>query len=110
MKIPNADKAVVDFQKLVEYCLSSEHPRGKHKAKVFESALGITQANAEILRDTILKAVREHEATVGEQDNYGQRFSVDFEMITQAGKAVIRTGWIIRLDEDIPRLTTCYVL
>jgi hypothetical protein len=35
MKMPGGHAAIVDRQKLTEYCLNPEHPRGKHKARVF---------------------------------------------------------------------------
>lgn len=38
MKLPNAERAVVDVRKLRNYCLNAEHPRGQHKARVFKSA------------------------------------------------------------------------
>ena len=39
---------VVDLLKLTGYCLNPEHPRGKHKARVF-ATLGFTAENAEEL-------------------------------------------------------------
>ena len=42
MRLPNGDKAVVDPRKLPDYCLSPAHPIGKHKARLFEAATGIT--------------------------------------------------------------------
>jgi len=41
MKMPDGDAAIVDRQKLTGYCLNPEHPRGKHKARVF-ATLGFT--------------------------------------------------------------------
>jgi hypothetical protein len=38
MKLPGADVAIVDVEKLTGYCLNPEHPRGKHKARVFADA------------------------------------------------------------------------
>jgi hypothetical protein len=35
---------------------------------------------------------------------------LDFEMKTSAGKATVRSGWIVRRGEDVPRFTTCFVL
>lgn len=32
MKLPNAENAFVDIEKLRGYCLNLSHPRGKHKA------------------------------------------------------------------------------
>jgi len=42
MKLPNPERAVVDLEKLRNYCLSLSHPRGRHKARVFEAVLGLT--------------------------------------------------------------------
>ncbi len=110
MKLPNADRAVVEIEKLRDYCLSSSHPRGRHKARVFVTALGITADDAEELRQAILSAVLTEDATPTERDEYGQRFVVDFSMRRQGKEAVVRSSWIIRRGEDVPRLTSCYVL
>lgn len=110
MKLPNADGAVIEIEKLRDYCLSASHPRGRHKARVFATPLGITAENAEELRDAILSAVISEEATSTEGDEYGQRFVVDFTMSRQGRQADIRTTWIIRTSEDYPRPTSCYVL
>ena len=55
MQLPNAHKAVVDIKKLRDYSLNPNHPVGKHKARVFKAALGITLKNAEWLRECALK-------------------------------------------------------
>jgi len=110
MKLPNADRAAVDIVKLRDYCLSSNHPRGRHKARVFATALGLTASDAEELRQAILSAALTEDATPTEQDEYGQRFVVDFIMVRQYRQAEVRTSWIIRAGEDNPRLTSCYVL
>jgi len=110
MKLPNSDRAIVDIQKLRDYCLSLEHPRGRHKARVFLSALGLTAADAEELRDTLLLAVQTNDATPIERDTFGQRYVIDFQMKTPGGQALVRSGWIIRRGENFPRLTSCYVL
>jgi hypothetical protein len=110
MKLPNADRAVVDLAKLRDYCLSPDHPRGRHKARVFATALGLTADHAEELRDALLTAVRTEEATTTDQDQYGQRYVLDFTMNRAAREARIRSCWIVRSGEDFPRLTSCYVL
>lgn len=43
MKLPNAEYAIVDKDKIENYCLNLEHPRGKHKARVFIRTLGLTK-------------------------------------------------------------------
>jgi hypothetical protein len=48
MKLPNGDRADLGT-KLEDYSLNPSHRQGQHKARVFESALGITLANKQIL-------------------------------------------------------------
>ena len=110
MKLPNAERAVVDIEKLSGYCLNVGHLRGRHKARVFESVLGLTSVQADQLRDALLEAVHAAEAVAGTADAYGQRFVVDFMMKGPKGRAMVRSSWIVRTDEAFPRLTSCYVL
>lgn len=110
MKISNGERAVVDIRKLRDYCLNPEHSRGRDKARVFAAALGLTADDAEILREALLAAVRKDAAVLGEQDEYGQQYRLDFKMSINDKEATIRSSWIIRTDEDFPRLTSCYVI
>lgn len=110
MLIPNAEKAAVDIRKLRGYCLNPEHDDGKHKARLFLSFLGMTANNAEELRQILLEVVQFHEAQLGRQDEFGQRYTVDFKIEWQNRSATLRSGWIIEYDSEIPRLTTCYPL
>ncbi len=48
MNMPGGDAAIVDQRKLTGYCLNSEHPRGKRKARVF-ATLGFFAENADEL-------------------------------------------------------------
>ena len=110
MKLPNPERAVVDIDKLRNYCLNPEHRRGCHKARVFAASLGFTIDNANDLREAFLAAVREYDAAPAEQDEYGKRHVIDFTASGPAGRATVRSSWIIRRGEDFPRLTSCYVL
>lgn len=110
MKIPNAERAVVDIRKLRDYCLNPEHDEGKHKARLFLGALGITADNAEELRDALLQAVKAQDAQVGQRDIYGQRYIVDSMFTWRNRQAVIRSAWIIAPGSDLPRLITAYPL
>lgn len=62
MKLPNGERAVVAVEKLRDYALNPNHGGGKHKARVFRSALGSTQGDAERLRLMVLEAARTGEA------------------------------------------------
>ena len=109
MRMPGADKAFVDLAKLREYCLNPFHPRGRHKARVFAERLALTAARAETLRDALHVAVRQFPAIPGEHDGFGRRFVVEFPMDGPKGSVLIGSSWIVREDEDFPRLTSCYV-
>ena len=78
MLIPNAERALVDIRKLRDYCLNPTHPEGKHKARLFAAALGMTVHDAQNLRSELLQIVKTHDATVGRRDVYGQRYLIDF--------------------------------
>lgn len=113
MKLPNAERAVVDIEKLRDYSLNPNHPKGKHKARVFQAALGLKADNAERLREMIIEAILVSEARAQQPTTYGQRFVVDFH-VTGFDKFVattvtVRSAWIIRNDEDFPRLTSCFI-
>ena len=115
MRLPNAERARVDFarvdlEKVRDYCLSLEHPTGRHKAGVFAASLGLTAEQADVLRDALLAAALTHDVLPIERDRYGQRYLQDFTMDTAGGRAVVRSSWIVRVDEDFARLTSCYVL
>ena len=110
MRLPNANRAVVDIAKVRDYCLSATHPLGKHKARVFAAVLGLTADDAEELREALLQAAQMLDAVPGEGDEYGQRYTIDFIMVGPAGQATVRSGWIVRTGEDFARLTTSYVL
>ena len=110
MKLPGAERALVDIVKLREYRLNPLHPRGRHKAGIFASALNLHQQDAEFLRGRLLEAALFSDASLGEGDEYGQRYSFDFECAKGGRRAFVRSAWIVLKAEDFPRLLTCYVL
>jgi hypothetical protein len=109
MKLPNGERAIVDGRKLLGYCLSTDHPRGRNKARVFAS-VGIRQEDAEELKNALLAAARTIEARSGIASSYGDRYIVDFDLIREGKTVMVRSTWIVRIGEELPRLTSCYVL
>jgi hypothetical protein len=110
MKMPGGSSAIVEIEKIRDYCLSRRHPRGRHKARVFLSALGMTFADAEELRAALLGAAEKEDAERGTSDQYGIRYIIDFEIIRGERAARVLSCWIILRDETVPRFVTCYVL
>jgi hypothetical protein len=92
MYLPHGDQVVVEMVKLQEYCLSLTHPRGRHKARVFAAVLGLTADNAELLRDALLQAALTEDATPTDQDEFGQRYVIDFQMQGLQGTAIVRSA------------------
>ena len=109
MLLPNPGRAVVDLAKLKDYCLDPSDEDGKHKARVFVTALGIQQRDAAWLRERLLAAVH-FDAQPLAKINFGALYMIDFQLRNAHGEAVVRSGWIVRTGEDFPRLTTCFVV
>ena len=108
--IPNVEGATINRKKLTEYALNPNHPVGGNKAKVFESALGYNQSNADDLMRQIYEKLPSSEAILGKLDEYGQRYIVDILITGPNGKTMyVRTGWIIKTGSNIPELTTIFV-
>ena len=110
MRLPNADGAILDIRKIEDYCLSASHPRGRHKARVFREALELERGDAAWLRGVLLEAARSSEAQQVTADAWGSYWRVDATIRRQGKSAVVRTVWIVRSGEDIPRFVTCWVL
>jgi Zn-finger domain-containing protein len=109
MKLINRRKAIVNVKKLTEYCLNPLHQRGKHKAKVFKSVLGITKNDASFLKEKLLNTVLTEEAEEISNDRFGKRYYIDFRIERNNKSAQIRSIWIIKTGEEIPRFVTCYI-
>ena len=110
MELPNRDRAIIDEQKLTGYCLNPNHVDGQHKAYVFQSALGIGLDDVEVLKAALQEAVRVYDAVPSKSNQHGQCYVIDFLMTRLGKQAMVRSVWIVRYDENFPRLVTCYVL
>ena len=97
--------------KLEDYSLNPLHRHGQHKARVFESVLGITLANKQILARALLDAAANSEEVVSKGDNgFGETFVLRFPLATGKGVATVLSAWIVRRGENFPRLTTCFIV
>ena len=110
MVLPNFENAFIDDRKLIDYCLSENHPTGKHKARVFMSALGFSLEHFQQLKEGIFDEISNKEAIQTEINQYGVLYVVDVNIKNPPKEAMVRTSWIVRMDENFPRLTSCYVI
>jgi hypothetical protein len=111
MRLPNGDKAVVDPRKLTDYCLNPTHPLGKHKARLFADATGITLADWGLLHAELLRAAdARDDAVATDRTPFGQKYEITFTLAGPRGggrSAAVLSVWIVG-DDQIPRLVTCY--
>lgn len=110
MKLPNAQDAIIEIEKLRDYALSPEHPVGKHKARVFEASLGLLQDHSEMIQERLLSAAMNYECIATKVTPHGQHYEMDFMLTHGARSALVRAVWIIRHEEKSPRLVTLHVL
>jgi hypothetical protein len=110
MRLPNGERAVVDRRKIQNYILSVTYPQGRNKARVFLSALGLTASDADELRTALLEAATTGEAIPGLTDDFGTRYTIDFEIVRSDKRARIRSAWIVDRRDGVPRMTTCFCL
>ena len=90
--------------------LNPAHPEGRHKARVFLAALGVDANDAEWLASTLRKGIEQAECELGAVDGFGARFTAELIVEREGRTARVRTAWIIRTDQDLPRLVTCFVV
>lgn len=57
----------------------------------------------------MLDALKINEATFISEDKFGKRFFVDFELTYNKKNTYVRTIWILKIEEEYPRLVTCYI-
>jgi hypothetical protein len=109
-RMPNADRAVLDLRKIADYCLNPLHPRGRHKARVFRDALELNHEDAAWLRMALLDGLSRNDAIELSSDDLGNRWRVDMPVTRHNKSVVVRTVWIVRSGEQLPRFVTCWVL
>ena len=107
MKIPDAERAVVDAAKVRDYLLSAEHRVGSAKARFF-AQLGFDQQNWAILQGELVRFA-EQEARLGAATRFGQKYVVPGTIQGPSGRsAQLIVVWIVLNGEDFPRFVTAY--
>ena len=109
--LPNYKRAEIPRSKLEGYALNPANDEGKHKARVFKSALGFDQSNWELLKQNILDELPYHEAKLTQTSQYGDSYVVDLRIEGPNGNtSEVHTVWLFRQGADFPSLITAYVL
>jgi hypothetical protein len=109
VRLPRAAEARIPTDKLARYALDRTHERGQHKARVFESALGITARDWRYLHDQILDRLAHAAVRSTRITPFGIAYEVVLEIDGLNGATVpVVTTWIISGDSP-PRLTSTWV-
>lgn len=107
MPIPDADRAVVEESKLVQYLLNPDHPDGGAKARWFGSR-GYKRSNWRLLRDHLLAIGRQCPDFETERTPFGVKFIASGGIgVSGFPAGTVRTVWIVNTD-GYPRLVTAY--
>ena len=110
MRLPNGVRADLGT-KLEDYILNMGHREGRHKARMFQSVLGIGTDNADILRRALLNAAAVSDQVEARGDSgFGDVYVLRFPLSTILGTGIVLSVWIVRHGEDFPGLATCYIV
>ena len=110
MKLRNADLAVIERHKILDYLLNSAHPDNGGKAQFFES-LGFFSDAPEPLIAALGAVARTGEVVDSSESLHGEKHVVDGLLWSQTGSShsrMVRTVWIIDRGVEAPRLVTAY--
>jgi Domain of unknown function (DUF6883) len=108
VRLPNAERAIIDPRKIRDYLLSEGHPVGRFKARFF-ARLGFATERWQDLRAQLEAMALQEEAEVVERTEYGQKYVVRGTIVGVAGQpAKVLTVWIVLHDERVPRFVTAY--
>jgi len=107
--LPNAQAAIIPADKL-RYCLDPLHPTGKHKARVFESALGINLDNMPELERMLRDGIASHPARLRCTYTDGtERWVVNWVVLGRMGPLLLVCAWNRPRSDHCPRLVSCYL-
>lgn len=106
--LPNANRARVDREKIIEYLLCESHPDGRAKAAFFAS-LGFQVGQWEILAESLRRHGMTNPVIKTVRSLYGVSYCVEGPIETPGGvRPNIRTVWIVEEGVSEPRLITAY--
>lgn len=110
MRLPNAESAVVEREKITEYLLSPEHRYGASKARFF-SLFGFTLEAWDVLASALREHAQHHDVARTYETVWGPRFEINGELNAPDGRQPrIRSVWQLDEGEIAPRLITAYPL
>ncbi len=109
--LPNYQQAEIPRNKLVGYLLDPLHSEGRHKARVFKSALGFEQSSCDELAEAIVAELPYYPAQLSTAAVWGQKYEVTLPITGKTGMIVdVSTVWITRPGTNFPSFVTGLVV
>ena len=110
MRLPNAQNARIEREKVTDYLLSTTSPRGRSKA-VFFLSFGFSMEQWQGFAEALRVHGAAHEAVKVVETVHGSRYHVDGMLEAPDGRdPQVRTVWQLDAGSDSPRLITAYPL
>ncbi|HET9482161.1 MAG TPA: adhesin, partial [Candidatus Polarisedimenticolia bacterium] len=95
MRLPGADRAVIESAKVRDYLLSSVHPVGRFKAAFFRS-LGYSESDSRVLEADLRSLARSGEAEPAGESEFGTKYQVAGSLTgPSGGQAEVVTVWVV---------------
>jgi hypothetical protein len=108
MKLPNADQAIVEREKIGDYLLNTEHPDNGGKAAFF-LALGFSRDRWQQMAAALRQVAGNCPVSNNVASPHGMKYIVAGQIETPCSKRpLVLTVWIVDRGLDVPRLVTAY--
>ncbi len=108
-KLPGHTEPIIPEDKL-RYCLDPLHEKGRDKARVFRSALGIGLEEMAQLERMLREGVSEHAALRrGTFRDGTERWMVEWVVTGRLGPLRFISAWSVDGSSGRPRLVSCYL-
>jgi hypothetical protein len=107
-RLPNADKAVIDSEKIRGYVLSPTHPVGRFKCAFFVQ-FGYSAKEWSGFERSLRGLIQSEDVAAVEETPYGRKYVVEGSVETPSGKMLeLVTVWVILKKHSVPRFVTAY--
>jgi hypothetical protein len=102
MKLPNADKLVVEQEMIVGYLHNPDHPYGASKARFF-AGFGFQAEKWEELAQAPRQHGKRHEVKRAQETGFGPRYQVEGKLNAPDGRlSRVRSVWQLNHGEVAP--------
>lgn len=110
MRLPHADKAIVEREKIVDYLLNPAHRYGASKARFF-SGFGFSADDWQELAEALRVHGQTQDVRRTRETGFGPRYEVEGRLRAADGRSPrVRSVWQLDTGAVAPRLLTAYPL